>query len=172
MKPEISLFLSDSRGVYIPRDFAKSIKRDCVKNVSPDEWQTLEAGPDADSYWDVWSDVLDFAEITDPVTGVVYTLHQDGDLWLIPQGMEWNDSRGCWEWPFEGESFTGPACWASYLVKGDASGLSDEDRAQADAASAGLGACVDAIEIGFKHRPDYGLAGDCCEYRFWPTKGD
>ena len=68
--------------------------------------------------------------------------------------------------PFDGESFTGPSAWASYLVNGDASGISDEEAREADAASEGLGNCVDAIECGFMHRPDYGMAGDCCEYRF------
>jgi hypothetical protein len=30
--------------------------------------------------------------------GNKYTLHQDGDLWFIPVGMEWDDVEG-WIWP-------------------------------------------------------------------------
>ena len=158
------LFLSDARGIYIPRDFAKCIKVDALKGVSSEDLDLLRNGPDEELYWDVWTDVLDNATVED--NGVTYFLYQDGDLWLIPQGMEWNDERGCWEWPFEGVSFTGPTCWASYLLNGDATGLSDEEREECDRAAQGLGNCVDAIEIGFVSRPDYGLAGHCCEFRF------
>jgi len=31
--------------------------------------------------------------------GVKFTLHQDGDLWLIPQGMEWSDENETFQWP-------------------------------------------------------------------------
>jgi hypothetical protein len=31
------------------------------------------------------------------------------------------------------DKVTGPACWASYFINGDASGLTDEEVAQADA---------------------------------------
>jgi hypothetical protein len=30
-------------------------------------------------------------------------LYQDGDLWLIPEGMQWNDETGFFEWPEETE---------------------------------------------------------------------
>lgn len=162
-KPDIILYASDQHGIYIPEYFARSIKRDHVKGV--EDWSVLEAGPFHDDYWDVWDEVLSDAEITDD-KGNVYFLHQDGDLWLIPRGMEWNDSKNDWEWPFEGESFTAPACWAPYLINGDASGLEDEDLEECNRVTVGLGHCVDAIDVGFLSHPDYGLAGDCCEYRF------
>lgn len=34
--------------------------------------------------------------------------------------------------PFETDKRTAPAYWASYLINGDASGITDEDKAQAD----------------------------------------
>lgn len=80
---------------------------------------------------------------------------------------------------FETETYTAPACWASYLINGDASGLDyyntpdsdagDEEIAAADAfiADVGLGAPVDCSESEFMHRGDYGsLAGDYCTYSF------
>jgi hypothetical protein len=85
------LFLSDTRGVYIPRDFAQSIKRECVKGVSDEEWKILEAGPDYEEnefYWDVWNDVEQNAEITDPSNGIVYTIYQNGDCFLVPIDCE------------------------------------------------------------------------------------
>lgn len=104
MKPEPQLFLSDARGIYIPRDFAESIKRDCVAGVSDEDWTTLEAGPDHEWYWEAWDDVCDKAVITDPSNGTVYTVYQDGDCWLIPQGMEWSEESQFFTWPeAEGE---------------------------------------------------------------------
>lgn len=164
-KAQTLLLASDSHGIYIPQYFAKTIDHSLVAKVSDADWADLLAGPDSDTYWDTWSDVLDCAELTDR-NGNEYSLHQDGDLWAVPAGMEWNETRNCFEYPFEGESFTGPAAWASYLVNGDASGISDAERAEADRAADGLGNCIDAIDCGFMSRPDYGLAGDCCKYRF------
>ena len=90
--PETSkLFLDGNRGIYIPRDFAECIKREHVENVSAEQWAILDAGPDHEFYWDAWTEVLDGAVLTDPVTAVRYTLWQDGDLWIIPEGAEWPD---------------------------------------------------------------------------------
>ncbi len=61
----------------------------------------------------------------------------------------------------------GLACWASYLINGDASGISDQDRFEADAFASWLGGTpVDVGEDTFFGRPDAGtnLAGDCVEY--------
>ena len=100
-KPEPLLWLSDARGVYIPRDFASSFaNRDHdVIGVLEDDWIILEAGPDGPTglYWDAWEDVLNNAVVTD-TRGVRYRLRQDGDLWLIPEGMEWNDKEECFQW--------------------------------------------------------------------------
>jgi len=30
---------------------------------------------------------------------IVYTLYQDGNVWLIPRGMEWSDETGFYVWP-------------------------------------------------------------------------
>lgn len=164
-KPEIQLLCDDALGVYIPKRFAQMIHPDAIQGMTQEDRQILLAGPDHEEYWDTWDWVMDRIVLTG-LSGEKYTLWQDGNLWAIPQGMEWNESRDCWEWPFEGETFVGPECWASYLVNGDSSGLSDEEKAQADAAAAGLGSCVDAVELGYVNRPDYGMTGNCCEYRF------
>ena len=86
------LYADSSRGIYIPQIFAQSIKRGCVAGVSAEDWAALEAGPDCEAYWDVWDGVLNDAELTDPTSGQVFTLFQDGDLWCIPKGAEWTDS--------------------------------------------------------------------------------
>jgi hypothetical protein len=98
MKPVPMLWLSDSRGVYIPRDFAKAfINRSIVSGVSDEAWAILEAGPEHELYWDTWSEIERTAVVD---TGKCrYTLYQDGDLWLIPEGMKWNERNDWFEWP-------------------------------------------------------------------------
>ena len=48
LRPEPLLWLSDARGVYIPRDFANSFSNRAkdVTGVSDEDWAILEAGPD------------------------------------------------------------------------------------------------------------------------------
>ena len=99
---KMELFLSDARGIYIPRDFAQSIKRECVTGISEDDYAILE-NPDHEWYWEAWNDVLNNAVVTDPTSGTVYKVYQDGDCWLIEQGAEFNsedcdlgeDKTGC-----------------------------------------------------------------------------
>lgn len=103
-KPDMLLWLSDARGVYIPRDFATSFvdRAKHVSGVSADDWAVLEAGPDHDLYWDVWTSVCDKARVTDE-HGTVFFVHQEGDCWLVPVGMEWSETNECFQWPVEEE---------------------------------------------------------------------
>lgn len=100
-RPEPLLWLDSNRGVYIPQHFAKCFidRASVVDNVSAEAWATLEAGPDHEWYWDAWSGVLDRATVK--IDGITYTLHQDGDLWLIPDGMPWNESLEFYAWEDE-----------------------------------------------------------------------
>lgn len=103
-KPDMMLWLSDARGQYIPRDFANSFinrERDVI-GVTADDWRVLENGPDDGSYWDVWNDVCDNAIITDE-NGELYRIWQDGDCWLVPDGMEWSDRDETFHWPDDDE---------------------------------------------------------------------
>ena len=114
-RPDMLLWLSDARGVYIPRDFANSFadRAKSVKGVSDEDWAILEIGPDStddagnfvpnESYWDVWTDVCDNAVVTDE-NGHKYTVWQEGDCWLIPVGMEWNEETDGFDWPDERET--------------------------------------------------------------------
>lgn len=90
------LFLSDARGVYIPRDFAQCVRREYVTGISDDDYAVLEAGPDHEHYWDTWSDVCDRAKVTavpgSKLAGIVFRLEQDGDLWLIEDGAELDET--------------------------------------------------------------------------------
>lgn len=101
-KPEPLLWLDDHRGIYIPRDFARSFadRAKSVTGVTDADWEVLEAGPDHEFYWDTWSDVEGNAVVTDD-NGVKFTVHQDGACWLIPEGMEWSDKDEFFVWPSE-----------------------------------------------------------------------
>lgn len=76
----ISLLLSDSRGVYIPRDF--------VNNFDLDKWHVKEdymdelSSTDNEWYWDTWDVILNNAYFVDE-NGNKWELWQDGDLWAI-----------------------------------------------------------------------------------------
>ena len=96
-RPEPELLLTDARGIYAPRDFATSVDHSRVTGVTVAMWDILQEGPDHDEYWDVWAEVLNDAEVTGH--GTVYTVHQDGDVWLIPVGMEWSDGTDFFVWP-------------------------------------------------------------------------
>lgn len=85
----LTLYASDSHGVYIPQYFAQSVKREFVTGVSPDDWTDLETGPDSESYWDTWTSVLDNAVIHKPENRTeTATLYQDGDLWIIADSAQ------------------------------------------------------------------------------------
>jgi hypothetical protein len=89
---EAMLYADGARGIYIPQYFAESIQRDAVTGVKPEALDMLAGDPDQDWYWETWNDVLDNAVVTDKSTGIVYHLYQDGDLWLIPDDMIWDDN--------------------------------------------------------------------------------
>jgi len=72
------LFLDGNRGIYIPQQFAEAIDPADWTGINAEDLDVLRAGPDHDSYWDAWQDVLDHAETKD---GRV--LWQDGDLWIV-----------------------------------------------------------------------------------------
>lgn len=75
----IELLLNDSRGVYIPRDFALNFIN--WDGIEAEDIEILKAGPDeSDWYWETWDSVLSNATYTDE-KGNVWRLHQDGDLW-------------------------------------------------------------------------------------------
>jgi hypothetical protein len=84
----VNLILSDSRGIYIPRDFlcdsnndidAEHCKAWGLTDDNRDFWSSA-AYPESESYWDAWTWICDNAQFTD-TDGSVFTLHQDGDLW-------------------------------------------------------------------------------------------
>ncbi len=144
--------LDSARGQYIPRDFVRSTKRECISGVKSDDLDYLARGPggvlddelplaDGESvrgefYWDAWANVLDNAILTDPTNGRQFKLYQtdNGDLMLVPKDWEWDENSEGFR-PPESETlmrFELPSYWASYLINADDSGISAADKLECD----------------------------------------
>lgn len=95
---DIGLCITDGWGVYVPQRFAE-LFGDRAANLPDEDLAILKAGPEHEHYWETWEGVLDSATITEG--GITYRLWQDGDLWLVPEGMEWDDEADGWVWPEE-----------------------------------------------------------------------
>ena len=86
----VILILSDSRGIYIPRDFICDDYNEiawehCAAWSLTEENKTHwidAANPDSDWYWDAWQWICDHAYFT-AENGDKYHLYQNGDLWGI-----------------------------------------------------------------------------------------
>jgi len=107
------LFFDGNRGVYIPQHFAEAIDVTDWTGIDAEDLDVLRKGPDHESYWDAWQDVLDHAETRD---GRV--LHQDGDLWLVARGKAIEDLNKYFSDVLEYETRHGDAGDAyAYLVE-------------------------------------------------------
>jgi hypothetical protein len=79
------LVLSDGHGRYIPELWCSDITEpDCSKyGIRWEDVQTCQAGPDEEWYWEAWDSILNACHLKDE-RGITWTLHQDGDLWEVP----------------------------------------------------------------------------------------
>ena len=87
--PEPNLILLDSHGIYIPQLFCADIGEEEAASLSISLWALSEcqAGPDSPHYWEAWDEILRDCSYRDE-QGILWTLHQNGDLWEIPEGYE------------------------------------------------------------------------------------
>lgn len=86
----VEILLSDTRGIYIPRDFVESFDQIAWGIEDGDEdWETCK-DPDSEWYWDAWDSILDKAK--HQTTG--HTLYQDGDLFALNvDEMTWEELK-------------------------------------------------------------------------------
>lgn len=91
----VQLLLSDSRGIYIPRDFVECFDID-KWNIDSKYIQRLSS-PDNEWYWDYWDVVLNNAKHTDK-DGNVWHLWQDGDLWAICPDLMTDEEKQNFGW--------------------------------------------------------------------------
>lgn len=74
---------------------------------------------------------------------------------------------------YEVKKYILPAVWASYLINGDDSGISEENKSNADKflQANSLPSPVSCEEVGFKWCNDFNnIGGDCDEYSFLISK--
>lgn len=89
MREDHVLLFDSNRGVFIPMHFEEEMLHEAIQNVDAQDFESLAAGPDSEFYWEAWESVLNSAVVTMPETGKRYTLHQDGDLWMVPE--DWTE---------------------------------------------------------------------------------
>lgn len=83
------LFADASRGIYIPQHFAEALAEDArvVYDRNLDDWESIKPilldGPDHPDYWEAWETTINYAKLRHGRK--VYSLWQDGDLWLLPE---------------------------------------------------------------------------------------
>jgi hypothetical protein len=82
MNAGFELLLSDSRGIYIPRDWVMYYQDiAAMDGVRPENIEILKAGPDHEWYWEAWDEVLGMAHSI--IDGKKWYLWQDGDLFAV-----------------------------------------------------------------------------------------
>jgi hypothetical protein len=85
------LVISDTWGIYIPQRYCSHIDEEIAEemHIPFEDVQICQAGPDHEWYWESWDIICQNAEwISD---GVKWGLHQDGDLWEVPEGFSFED---------------------------------------------------------------------------------
>jgi hypothetical protein len=75
----MELLVDSHHGQYVPQVFAETIKRELFSTITAEDWAILEAGPDHESYWDVWIDIEMSAETSDGIS----LWSSEGDLWAV-----------------------------------------------------------------------------------------
>lgn len=91
----IEILLSDSHGIYVPQTFCEYY--DGVagwEGIDEEDKNACLGGPEGPAgewYWEAWDAILNNARFVDPVTGDVWYLYQDGDLFAIRADIELED---------------------------------------------------------------------------------
>ena len=87
--PEPILLLTDANGIYIPKYFSEMFP-----DLLDDDTKEVLSNPENEWYWDVWEDIINYhpVELEDD-DGNKYFLYQQGDLWAIPVGWEWDEDK-------------------------------------------------------------------------------
>ena len=77
------------RGVCIPQWFCET-RAQCWDGIEKGDLAVCAAGPGygENDYWECWQQILNGATYTDPADGTVWSLYQDGDLYMIRTGIQ------------------------------------------------------------------------------------
>lgn len=75
--------VNGAAGIYVPQEFAEGRTMD-EWHVDPEDATILLEGQEHKYYWDVWDTVLSNAYCVNPKDGKTHRLHQDDDLFAVP----------------------------------------------------------------------------------------
>jgi len=85
------LFVDSAHGVYVPSVFFHNVGReylvwDCDNETRAWILQSCANGDPnvCEDYWEAWARAEEVLKVKHPENGKLYTLYQDGDLWLVP----------------------------------------------------------------------------------------
>lgn len=96
-KLEPILAVVDSWGVFAPRRFVELYGEYIESNLWADSVDVVRQGPGTEDYWESWEDIESRGVVH--MDGSWFRIHQDGDIWIIPEGMEWDDDSQWFVWP-------------------------------------------------------------------------
>ena len=85
------LLINGAHGIYLPKIFAQLRFTDSIITPLTDQQLQDLSNVDNEHYLDTWEDVLQGFAIE--IDGVTYNLHQDDDLWLVPDGYDFDSAE-------------------------------------------------------------------------------
>ena len=93
---DILLIVDGAYGIYAPQTFCERMNFKDFCGVDQECWDILLEGPKHDLYWEAWDELMSNASIVlDPATYnqkpgryIRYYVWQDGDIWLVPEGVD------------------------------------------------------------------------------------
>lgn len=100
---EPRLALSDRNGIYIPQFYCNQIDEKIAEemNVEMEDVLICQSGPDHEWYWESWDLITSNAEWIETqkffsngewqTKETKWHLHQDGDLWEVPEGFSFDE---------------------------------------------------------------------------------
>lgn len=88
------LLVDSHHGIYIAQSFCQRYAA-YITNMDKvkEDFDICLLGPDNEDYFEAWADLMDNVEFTND-KGEKYTvgnLGEEGDLWAIPEGYEFED---------------------------------------------------------------------------------
>jgi hypothetical protein len=89
LPPAPECLIEDRHGRYIPQLFTEAYGQHLTPETASklkEELEICRKGPDEGFYWECWEEIENYSELE--IDGQGYILHQDQDLWAIPQGFD------------------------------------------------------------------------------------
>lgn len=102
---DILVVVNDSHGIYAPQVFCEKFSFHDFEGVDKEDWDIVLEGPEHEHYWDAWDNIMSRARIVlnpatlryeegEGVDLVEYYIEQEGDIFLVPEGVSiYNDDE-------------------------------------------------------------------------------